>query len=359
MNAVELIECQADLTYRLTQSLGARAASVEGEAPLYDYLAGVATKELNGDQVQGPALAALLATTVGWARAYRVQENMTPVILERGKTMQSTDRIGEGSLRPPRPYGLVRLEEPLIFDEVRGRKQVIYWISWASMAMAGELGLYLPTHGRDAWAIAVWGDVEDGPDEVIRSIWDHPANKGASPAHAERRHRELFGRWAPVSVGYLVGGSPVGDEWITDPERMRKVRDRISKEGWVFDGAIHNPMRWLVALWELLGETMPAADVEHASEYVPRSTVKRARNGGIVEPAVTTVVLRRQSRPTVNPGSGSPMTSRIWIEGYNAWRWVGPRNDRRKVRRKVTGHWSNLDESLPTRERKIVSELRR
>ncbi len=339
MNAADVIDAQTDLLYRLTthDAHGHRAAH-DGVPPLMGYLARLAARE-TGDPQLGQALARAFRDTVGKARAYRVQENMTDAIVARGRAMAPETTV-TGGRRPPRPNGLVRLDEPLRFRNVQGEHQAAHWVGWSAFTAPGGNG----------WVLTLWNDVFDGPDETVRNLWheaytkDPAAYRGVPIADG---HREMFGRWAPITIGYVIDGVDIGSEDAADGEAEFTVRA-------------------IVALWEMLGETVPAREtpghverVEHADEHLSRTVRRRAQREGIDDPAVTTVVLRRESRPTRNPGSGTPWDSRIRIEGYEAWRWVGPRHDRRRVRRWIPAHWSVNNEELPVRQRKIVSELRR
>lgn len=334
MDAVEVIDAQADLLFRLTQhDAHGHQDRHGGEPPLMGYLVRLAQREIRDNQL-GQALARAYRDTVGRARAYRVQENMTDVIAARARDLPADAVVVDGR-RPPRPFGLVRLDEPLRLRNVQGEGQAAYWVGWASFTIPG---------GAQGWALTLWNDVLDGPDETTRNLWrdaeakDPNAYREVSVADG---HREMFGRWAPITIDYVMEGAPLRGGPGDDADALRTI----------------------VALWELLGETAPApADldrVEQADEHLPRTTRRRALREGIDEPAVTTVVLRRQSRPVQHPGTGVPHDSRVWIEPYEAWRWVGPRHDRRRVRRKIAGHWSCNNDALPVRERKIVSELRR
>ena len=309
-----------------------------------------------------PSLAPAVAVGLSRGRAYRVQENMTPALIERADTLPVRTRIFD-DIRPPRPCGFAWLEEPLPFqvdanpDHARhGIVPALSAVSWAAIVDdSGRTGPGRPLQPSDArdllYVVCLWDDMSRfGGWRTVRHGYD-----SAVPGMAI----------APVTVGVWGVGHILGTP------RMRNRLDEVladdiddSAAARIMRSSLRAPIRTVAALWQMLGETVegPAGhDVERSGEDVDRRTARRARNTGVESSEVTTVVLRRQARPVINPGSGSPMTSRIKIDEYEAWRWVGSekRGDRRRVRRMISAHWSNGDESLPVRERKIVSELRR
>lgn len=325
MNAAEVIEAQADLHWRLVEHR--TPATREGDAaPLMQYLFHLAQRG-TGDAELAEFLTVRAVKGVGRARAYRVQENMTEAIERRAREFDPDMKVSRDDM-PPRPDGIVRLEEPLRFVNHGGLDQAAHWITWSGFEEAD-------TALRGA-VITLWNDVLTEPDQQIRATWAETQVASPLDIRGGEGHRTLFGRWAPVTIGYIVEGATIE--------------------------APHYATRLLLALWALLGETVPASGgdrVEATEDHLSRTVRRRAARDGIEAPAVTTVVLRRESRPTINPGTGTPWDSRVWIEGYEAWRWVGPRHDRRRVRRWIPGHWSVNNEELPVRQRKIVSELRR
>lgn len=321
--AAEVVAGQADLLYQMTDHRSARGG-VRKHSPLYDYMLRMGEKN-TGDEQTAEFYAYVLRRTLPVARAYRVQENMTEAIDRRADELD--DEVIEDML-PSALYGIAHLAEPLRFSNVFGHDQAAHWVTWATTFPESA-------HGRLV-TVALWNDLDIEPDDQIRATWREV--EGGS----ERVHREMMGRWSLITVGAIARQTNVAEPTVTDPEY----------------GHLRASRR-ILALWSLLDETVPGSPVEAADEHLPRTAARRAKRDGVTEPAVTTVVLRRESRPTINPGSGTPMTSRVWIPEYTAWRWIGPRHDRRRVRRRIAGHWSNNDTALPVRERRVVSELRR
>lgn len=272
-------------------------------------------------------------------RTYRVQENMTAPIVERADALPAGTvfGLGDGEIQPPRPDGFAWFEELVPYRPVAPGHDVtepgIGVITWSSIANANLLGEPVEL----LWLVVVW-------DDIGRSAWwksGEDRGDGYGPLTGSGS------RFVPVTATVMRPGETLNGT----PIPPRKLGDK----------PIRNPSHVVAALWQMLGETVPSGDrAEQESETIDRRTQRRARRAGMSERSeVTTVVLRQERRPVQNPGSGQPRTERVWVEPYDAWRWVGSGDNRRRVRRRVAGHWSVNNEELPIRQRRVVSELRR
>lgn len=290
----------------------------------------------------GPAdvktVAPAIAHGLSIARTYRVQENMTPAIAERADSLPAGTvfGLGDDEIEPPRPAGFAYFEEPVHYYPLPdGEKYApgVGAISWATIADT------LAEDGRPidlVWLVVVWDDVSRSP------WWDSGQDRGEG-----YRSAVPGARFVPITATAMRPG-----ETLTGtPIPPRKLGDR----------PIRNPSHVVAALWQMLGETVPSGDrAEQTSEPIDRRAQRRARRGGLeARSEVTTVVLRRERRPVQHPGTGAPHDSRVWVEEYEGWRWIGSGDNRRRVRRKIRGHWSCNNEELPIRRRRVVSELRR
>lgn len=356
MNAADVVAAQADLLYHLAEHA---PNSRLGTTPLHQYFSTLATQSMGEEhRREVEAVVGYVTSSIAAARAYRVQENMTEEIQRRAEAITvGPGTVITGDMLPSHPHGIVHLAEPLALQNYRGVEMLTHWITWTTavsvhpearpgqrvviISMLCDLDLAVDGHTRYGWErnsrLA-----RETSDELMRGV--SPQNRPVSIEwnDGERLHREMMGRWSPHTVGYLTEHCPLPDH---DPSGVEGNRNAAS--------------RMLLALWQMLDETLPSGPVEQSDEHVPRTAARRARNEGIVDPAVTSVTLRRQSRPVIFPGTGTPMDSRLWIAPYEAWRWVGSGANRRRVRRMIAGHWSNGDESLPVRQRRVVAELRR
>jgi hypothetical protein len=292
-------------------------------------------------EVQGQSVAPLIVHGLKRGRAYRVQENMTEVVSARARELPDNTRAII-DIQPPRPNGFAWFDEPIPAFRDDPEERGYSAISWTSA---------VDKFPDDGTAAVSYEDVHQIGLSFLITFWadlHHRAWRSSSGITAP--HTALF----PVTVRSMYAGDRVRGLW------QARLAQHVEFE--IDTPLVLRPERIALALWQLLGETIPAppgSRVDRDDEHVPRSTERRARNLGMQEPGVTTVVLRREARPTLHPGTGTPMSSRVWIEPYKARRWVGPRHDRRLVVRTIGGHWSNNDLSLPERKRIVVSELRR
>lgn len=338
--ATEVLALQAELVQRLPGALGR-------------YLEGVLVdgKSLNAESAEG--LGGATAEGLAMARAYRVQENMTEAIWERARQIPAGARIGRlddvgdpTAIAPPRGFGFVVLEEPLRFREAMGFDTFMHVLTWTSFVS--------DDYTRQGWLVTGYNDRYREPDQVLESY------PGYEERFDLRRHEEFFGRWAPVGGWFLLSGREMGPLSFPATQAQKEKAFRL---GCKVNEENLNVGVVTAALWLLLGETVPAPHrdtVEVSEEHVPKTARRRASREGLNDPTVSTVVLRRERRPTANPGTGKPQQSRVWVEGgFTRRYWVGPKGKQVAVTRRIGGHWSNNDESLPVRERRVVSELRR
>lgn len=291
--------------------------------------------------ISTPSCAPMVANGLITARAYRVQENMTSAVLARADALPGDTRYGldEDQIRPPRPAGFAYFCQPLP-HLVRPTRTGIYpdpsigLVTWTAVVDIDDDG-----EPRElAWLSVVWDDVWRNPPEGRNGRGYHGADT-------------LRCQFVPVTAFAVRPGDLLGGAVL--PVRQ------------LGEAQMRSPLHTVGALWQLLGETVPAASgdrVEQAREDTDRADRRRARRAGMADaPEVTTVVLRREHRPVQNPGTGRKPETRVEIDEYEAWRWIGSekRGDRMRVRRKIRKHWSSRDESLPVRTRTVVSDLRR
>lgn len=281
------------------------------------------------DVTLAPVVAAGLTT----GRTYRVQENMSVPIAERADNMAARLRIFD-DIRPPSASGFVWLDEPIpayvdASADIDGAG--FSAITWGCLIDDGDDPREL------MYVVTLWADL------YHPSWWDHPPKRFT-----------LTTRFCPIAVLVTRAGKRVGGPHVDTVRYQTYVTKYPNAQP-------RKPLRLVAALWQMLTETIPSDGdrVEQAGEDIDRRAQRRARRSGIDGPAVTTVVLRRQSRPTRHPGSGTPWDSRIKIAAYEAWRWIGSGDNRRRVRRTIPEHWSVGNVDLPVRERKVVRELRR
>lgn len=338
----EVLDLQADLAERLEHP----------DLPLAQYLNEFSELEL-GHKNQ------LSINMFGYAlsgRSYRVASNMNAEIYRRAwedDTVALPWSASFGDFAPPRHRGFVVFEEPLRIPEARGRDQFVHAAVW---------GFGQDFTGQRGWMVTLWGDLKRDVDDVMATVLHKPSKRrkvrhfieDSLFAEGMETYYASYGRWAPVSVQYLRRdrrlGPAVGQ---MNPAQQAK----IIAEGDTPLGIVRSTHRIIPALWSLLTETR---DIEEQAEPVATPRVRSSSGTQRVmrSDEVRTIVLRRPSRPTQEPGTGKKRDQRCWVEGgYYQTFWTGP-GRKIPVRRLIGGHWSVADESLPIKNRPTVMDLR-
>jgi hypothetical protein len=294
--------------------------------PVARYLDAVA--QMDGLVVGKSAVAPILARNLGNARPYWVTGNMTPVIESRAATMPGITQV-EDDCAPPRPCGFVVFENPLRYSELRGRQQIVHVIAW---------GPGLDQDQRPGWLVQTFNDLFREPDQIAEMI-----DKRLMSTRA-------LGRWHGISTYWLPRGMRIGPVTLEPTEEDLR---RVAEDG---DSAFmtHNVRRDVLALWEMLNETLSTHTVEHADRAMGRRMARRK-----LSTEVTVITLRRQSQPVRFPGSGTSPSYRQWIPGVRRRYWIGSGADRHQEWRTTRGYWWPGDERLPIKDGPKVNRLAR
>lgn len=334
----EVISLQMELYERLRGSLG-------------DYLDDVVkAAKLTATPISGQVADALLN-----ARAYRVQENMTAEILARAARLADDTEFGDvipntyEGIMPPRPTGFLVFDEPIRYPEALGYQEIMHMITWSPVMD--------PTKETRGWLVTGWNDRYREPDAVLET---YPFEDASDPFDSEDYERRN-GRWAPLGGWFLPARTEVGPVvWVVQKRQQAKAKAL----GLAVDGLCNiNIRRHFAALWQLLGETIPAQSRPTTTEitdgHTSHSTLRRARNMGLNDPGVSVVTLRRERRPVQHPGTGRKQDYRQLVQGgFERTYWVGRGADKRPVKRRIDSYWTG-PLGAPERQRRIVSELRR
>lgn len=291
---------------------------------LAEYLDKVA--ELDSVVRPGGHIAHVIARNLRDARPYWVTANMTAPIDLRAVDMRDTTRLDEETA-PPRKWGFAVFEEPIRFTELRGRQIIMHVVAWGPSADQDNHPGYL---------VQTFNDLYREPDEIAAMM--NPVT------------RNFVGRWHGISSYWMPMGLRIGPN-VLEPTKLD--RQRVEAEG---DVAFitRNTGRVILALWQMLGETLS----DHSIERAPRAQARRMARAELPG-EVTVITLRRKSPPVVNPGTGTSPGHRTWVEDYPKWVWVGSGADRRRERRIIAAHWWPKDPSLPIRIKPKVNRLAR
>lgn len=313
----------------LTQHLDLIETLGEGDTLLGRYLDNVA--QADHAVRRGGRVAPAVARNLTDARAYLITEPMLPLIDHRATEMSEVTQIGD-DIPPPRPRGFAVLEAPFRYTEVRGHPELVHALCWGPAA---------DQDGHTGWLIQTLNDMAREPDYFAISSMKEADNP---------QFRYLFGRWHGISAYWFPRRARVGAATICPTEDDIA---RISAEGEVAQ-SMRNMNRVILALWELLNETIPGAT--HTVERGDRALSRRlARRKLATE--VTVITLRRETQPVQHSGTGTSPDHRTWVEGFPRRYWVGSGADRHQEWRNVRGHWWPSDEALPILDRPKVNRL--
>lgn len=288
MHPSQVIDCHADLLTRL-----------ETVPRFRQYTEAVFRADLDADERARPEhvdrnARAMLEATARHARAayaYRVTVDMS-VLVQHAAAQLADDDTFDRTLAPT-GCGLVRFDRPLPLVDVRGRTMLISWILW------GPIATTTGTTPVPATLVSMWNDSHTHPDGV------------ALPDVGEEILRDI-GRWSWVGAVWATEGREMGPALYEVPEAAKA---EIRAEGDVPVDASTNPLRYVHALWLLLGQTV--ATVE---EEVPdRAARRRAGRMGIPD-QVSVIRLRRAEGAHRADGESLVEWSHRWV---------------------VRGHWRN------------------
>lgn len=259
----------------------------------------------------GQRLAKALETVVHAAYAYRVTEDMCSLVEWAASQLDGSDRFSLDMV--PTGCGIVRFDKPLPLKDVRGRTMLIHWAMWGPIGAAGvdTFGRQVPTLGM--W---FWNDL-DAPDEVATIDFAR---------HGREETLALCGRWGFVGSEVAVAGQKVGTQ-MTDISE--ETAARILAEGDI-PSEFTNPLRYMMALWMLLDQTITDVSEEH----VRNGSRKQAIRKGI--PGRVSVVQLRRIAGARSAGESLVEWSHRWIvRGH--WKWQ-PCGEGRKSRVRI---WIN------------------
>lgn len=290
--------------------------------PLGRYLNRVAVLD---KMVTKGEVAPVIARGLRQARAYQIAEPMTPVINARAAAMHDLTKVGE-DCSPPRPAGFVVFEAPIEYTELRGRLQILHALCWGQAA---------DPQGTPGYVVSTFNDLARKPDEIAAKTPDA---------------RDHIGRWHGISTYWMPRGLRIGPEWI---EPDAKAMARVAADG---DSAyaVRSMMRAMLALWDLLDETLSTHTTGHVDRAAHRLAARRK-----LPSEVTVITLRREAQPVLRPGTGTSPSYRQWIEGVHRRYWVGSGPDRHQEWRNTRGFWWPNNPDLPIKDKPKVNRLSR
>lgn len=243
------------------------------------------------------------------AAAYSVTPDMTDLVQLAAASLDGTDQFDKKLA--PASSGIVHFEKGLRFAEVRGGEMIVNWIVW---------GPTLTNHGP---ATMLWmlNDAYTEPDQYSDRM---------SP-----EARRMLGRWSHVAFKIGMPEQRVGPKEATpDATYIAEIQAKdAARRAKGYDDhpvlpPIHpasNPLRLVLGLWIMLGQTITTLRDEDAD----RPT--RRRMGRKNLPSRVTVIALRRREEGSKPADGESQIEyrHRWIVGAStgghlAWRHCGP-----------------------------------
>jgi hypothetical protein len=257
-----------------------------------------------------------LAETVGrhvqHARTYHVEPQMMELVQRRADDLSRYDEVHRfGWSEPPFPVGFCVFDQPLETREMRNRIQRSVAVSWgpAQTVWQGQ-----KASGR---FLVFWAHAYRAPDdltaEALSGNYSVPDEEPLPPAAFEAQVARQGG-WMVSCMDFVSLDQRVGPLRVqVRPERKQQIL--IEGNTWPEEGTL-NYARYMASLWDLMGETRTVVASEVREADLDRMTRKFARRNKI-NTDITTLTLRRENRPTLHPGTGTPLSWRVPVNGHN------------------------------------------
>ena len=303
MKASQVLDHQADLLARLTMPMFAEYVRLvlSGGQDMYGLLPDGLAEQNSRTMV------ANLSKHARMGEAYKVSPDMSRMVVHAAALLDDSDTFAPDLA--PSEFGFVHFEEPLPIVDVRGRTMLAHWLVWGK-TLAGLRSKRGFTETTVPATSAYWfNDSHLQPDEVAQMI----LNRGAV-ADKERMGR-VTGRWHMIGADIFHVGRPVGAPMgqVDNPE----VQAAIEADGDTVTD-FTNPLRYLHALWMLLGQSITTV----RPEPLDRMTMKRAGRAGI-PPRVTVIELRRAEGGRNNEPTAIEWSHRWLVRGHMRWQPYG------------------------------------
>jgi hypothetical protein len=334
----EVLDLQGDLAERLEPGADGTPSALGG---FVDRLASVGSGIMDiDDGVLRSEYSRMAFEHVLTGRATRIGANMNDELhlrIQDEGLLHPELRFGL-DVAPTRHRGFAVFEKPFWVPELRSREQAVHAVSWGFVPFSFE--------GRvqRGWVVTFWGDISRDVDPIVG---DHLQMVGVDTYVA------VYGRWSPIMTVPVIRGEAVGGPYVQITDDMRTS---IISGGHAPNDSCYSIIRIIGALWSLLSETV-AVESTQAPAKAPTKKIGRERRS--VKDDVTVCVLRRPSRKTLHPGTGTKRSYRTWIEGgFTRTYWTG-KNRLVPVVRVIGGYWSVDDENLPIKQKPRVDDLRR
>lgn len=316
MRPGEVLDARGDLTDRLVDHRFATIVDRLGEFE-FGRSGGKQDKRAN-------PLSELLAKGLTLADTYRVTHDMSLMVEHVAMELDGTDQFH--SDLAPSPCGFVSFDRPLPVVDQRGKTMLLHYIVWGPINAridprdeSGKL-VALPRSER-ATLMVGFNDTWRQPDQVADELRENfIKQEGATEKRADEYmnyYRSTMGRWATVGASTFFDTQRLGPAFSLPDE---KAQAKLISEGFTpHEG--HNVIRYLHALWLMMGQTVAKV----APEEVDRTARRRAEKRRI-PPSVTVIKLRRETDSVKREGESEVEWAHRWIvKGHLRWQPYGHR----------------------------------
>lgn len=307
MRPGEVLDAQGDLLERLDDSQF---------RTVMDALAEFEFGRSGGDRHdfqknEDTPLASMLATGLKAAYAYRVTHDMSMMVEHASMGLDGLDRF-DHSLAPT-GCGFVAFDRPMPVQDMRGKTMLIHYLVW------GPVGLNLVSGSRRTGTLMVafndtWRQPDQVQDTFYEGVLDHFIEEvGEKDAHQiVESHRRTMGRWATVGASVFTDDQRLGPA-LSLPNEEDQAR-LIAEGDTPVPGT--NVIRYLHALWLMMGQTVARVEPEEPDRPSRRRAVKRK-----LPPKVTVIKLRRETGGSQRQhGESDVEWAHRWVvRGH--WRW--------------------------------------
>lgn len=324
----------------------------------------------------------VIAHQVLRSATFHVDASVTPEILRTAESYRDGDTIATVA-RPLRPRGVMVLDEPIRFQEPRSREQSAHIVNWQPLTEKirmpigftpdspsmpvdypfGDPSTFIAVEPGEpdyepplGYLVTLWNDTNREVDEVTLELFETLAREGA---HEGRRHavqdaQRVTGGFFPIQTYAVEANQRCGPMWhAIEPGKLATIKR---------EGYIPNPKgsmsvgRLILAIWDLMSQTVPAAELDDTVRHVARTTRKRAQREGL-SGEVSVIVLRREKRPVLNPGSGSKLDHQVPVAGHYRNQACG--KGRKERKRIWVAEHKRGPEGTPVINKPKVYDLRR
>lgn len=295
MRPSEVLDAQIDLLTRLQHNPPARGYI--GHA----FAGDMARK---GDAADSDQIATVLTNHVRGSHAYRVTHDMCAMVEWMAGQFDDLDRFMPDLA--PTGCGFVSFDKPLPIVDARGRTLLMHFLVWGPA--------YVGVGNRAEQTVALWAfnDLWRQPDEMMAEI------QALKTPEEFAKIMRFMGRWATVGLNGAFNEQRLGPQSrMPVPEHAAEI---LADGGTPVPGT--NTLRYVHALWLLLGQTM----VDVADDDLDRPARRRAGKAKL-PPKVSVIRLRRRETLGARPeGESLVQWTHRWIVRQH-WRWApyGPR----------------------------------